>query len=638
MNMYSYPIIFSCLITVLCTINIVQAQQNAQTTGDTSDVDLYKPLGDTNDVYYYYLEDPELLISIDTTLDDLEYVNPAWKDFGNWDDLGLIGTPHFSKIYETSVKAGFRVGMEQYDQYRLDKNNQKYYIVDRNLPYTDLYYSQIEQRNSFVRATFAHRITPQFYYTINYNLTNYTGYFNHSHIRNQNINLSLRYNSPKGKYQSYFDVFHHAIKHENNGGVVDDATVSGTGTAFLTNLSVNTATAQTENKHTTIAYTQYWYNVALDSNDVVKKASSAWGHRIQFQSNRYKFYDTNPAGDSSYYASFQTNNRGIRHFINHSLLENELSYRQALGGNLQAAPLWFKIYIQHRWNFVNQEPLKFQQHNLVAGLVLRSNPKLALFYKAEGEVLNASNGLDFWLKGKLGYDLKKWGKLSAEVLFERFSPSLLAQRLYVSRTLVWENVFAQEQILSLGGKLDFPKLKFLEGEAFLQNHTLNNFIYYDTLGQAQQANNTINVLQLGGKLKLKLWKFTLENKVVWQRVLAGTSQLRLPELLLQHKLYFQDRVFKNMLLRFGVNMRYNTNYYANGYLPLTGQFHLQDARLLTYYPIVDFYISFKVWRFRFFANAENLTNLINQTNYFKALHYAAPNFLVRFGVSWRLFD
>ena len=629
-------ILLSIILLLYCLqINPLQAQDNQE---DSTATDLYRPLGDTNKVFYYYLDHPEFMIPIDTSLDNLEYVTPAWKDFENWDDLGLIGTPHFSKLYKAEVKSGLRVGLEQYDQYRLGFKEQKHYVVDWNLPFTELYYSQIEQKNAFVRATFAHRITPQFYYTLNYNLSNYTGYFKHSQIRNQNINFSFNYKAPKGKYHSYFDLFHHAIKHKNNGGVQNDNLVSGTGTAFLINLSVNSTSAQTENLHTTLAYTQYLYNASIDSNKTVQKASTEWGHSIQVQSNQYKFYDNSPASDSSYYGLFQTNSEEIRHFIHHSLLQNEFSYRQALGDNLSSTPLWFKIYVQHRWNFINQEPVRFSSHNLVVGLKIQSSPKLAFFYQVQGEGLNTGNRLDFWIKAKLGYDLKKWGKLTTTALFERFSPSLIAQKLYVSNTLVWSNNFAQEQVFSLEGRLDLPKLNFLEADLTLNNHVLTNYIYHDTLGRAQQIAQSIHILQLGGNLKLRFWKMTLENKVMWQGILTGADRIRLPEFLLAHKLYYENRVFKHMRLRFGVNMRYNTDYFANGYKPIIGQFYIQNTRELNYYPIIDFYISFKVWRFRFFANAENLTNLINRTNYFKALNYAAPNFLVRFGVVWRIFE
>ena len=126
---------------------------------------------------------------------------------------------------------------------------------------------------------------------------------------------------------------------------------------------------------------------------------------------------------------------------------------------------------------------------------------------------------------------------------------------------------------------------------------------------------------------------------VWKRFHLGFHDVRVPELLLKHNLYFQSYIFKrSMLAKVGVLFYYNTAYKADGYAPLTGAFYNQNNLVTSIDPRLDVYASFRIWQFRFFARAENLSYFIYQRNYATAYRHPVTNFVVRFGVSWRLFD
>jgi hypothetical protein len=630
---------YSFLLVLLC--NIVTTGIWAQTDSTNTkpeDLERYRPLGDTNQVFYYYLNNPDALCSIDTSLRDLEYVNPTWDD--RWwgsHDLGNMGNPLVPVLFGVQPRGGFWIGLEQFSGYRLQREQIKYYQVTRNLPFTDLYYSQLNQKNALVRATFAHKITPQFYYSLNYNIVNHVGYFKHQKSRNQNIAFSGAYRSKFGKYRFYLDILHNAVKLEDNGGVADDDGVSGTSTLFLQNLETQSLTAQTEYKHTEISYQHYLYNLRGDSAKWESPATMEFGHRIAFQFNKYKYFDKSPAAD--FYGDFLVNERGIRYLIRHQFLENELSYRQALGGSLQRAPLWLRVSVLHRWNWGHQEEHRISRQQLGATLTVRSNPRLALHYIANGQLLWVQGrGIDFWAQGKLGYNFKRFGDIQAHALFQRYSPSQVAEQWYLSNDTIWQRDFFQIQTLSIGGRYDWQAFKWMDLSLQFNNHTLTNWVYADSMGLSQQTLSSINLMQASLRLRLSLWKFGIEAEGTWQRALVGGQYLRLPEWYLVGKLYFESKLFKSLRLRVGANVRWWSNYDGYGYLPYTGQFYLQQQRPLTFYPVVDFYVTFRVWRFRFFVNAENLTQLITQQNYFNALHYPSPNFLVRLGVSWRIFD
>lgn len=594
-----------------------------------------KPLGDTTKVYYYYIDRPSVQYHIDTTLRNFEQINANWRDQKDYWDLGNLGSPHFSPIYSPTVKSGFRIGMDQYKMNRLNREDIRYFNIQSNRPFTDLYYSQVGQQNSYIRAEFAHQLVPDLvYFSLHYNLINYQGFFTHQKVRNQNFGLTVKANSKNKRYQGYFSFLTNALKNEINGGVLVDTSVFGRPKDFLTSVSVQSQSAQVENRHSDISYVHYLYNAPTDSATQKTLATNAWQHRISYQLNRYKYFDKQASED--FYGQYYINARGIRHYIKHEIFENELSFRQAIGGSLSTAPVTLKAYLQHSWHFLNQQPEKRQIHNIFAGLLAEGRPEQALRYQVQGQIGWARQTFDYFVKGKVGYDLGKFGYLEGQALFQRYQPSLIEQRVLISWDEIWDNDFKQVQELSFGGSYSLKQWGF-RIEAL--NHTINNLIYFDSSGVYQSQNRTINMLQVKLQQDIKVWRFHLDNEVVWQPVLSGANFLRYPELSLKHNLYFESMVFKKVVrLKVGGKVRYTTNYKGYGYTPVLGQFYLQNERILTFYPVIDAYIAVKIWQFKVFVTAENIMQAVTGENFYATVHNPYPNFLVRFGVGWRLFD
>ncbi|MCP4438076.1 MAG: putative porin [Aureispira sp.] len=625
-----YKILFSwvCLFVALGGL-IAQEDTNKEDERN-------KPLGDTTQVHYYYIDRPTVQYRIDTTLRNFEKINASWRDQSDYWDLGNLGSPHFSPIYKTSIKAGFRVGMDQYKMNRLRREDIRYFNIESNRPFTDLYYSQVGQQNSYIRAEFAHQLIPDLvYFSLHYNLINYEGFFAHQKVRNQNFGLTVRANTKNRRYQGYFTFLTNALKNEINGGVEVDTNVYGRAKDFLVNVPVRTTSAQAQNRHTDLSYVHFLYNASVDSATGKTLATNAFEHRITYQLNRYKYYDKGPS--ESFYGTYYTNPRGIRHYIKQEIFENELSFRQAIGGNLSNAPVTLKAYLQHSWHFLNQQPEKTQIHNLFAGLIAEGRPEQAFRYKVKGQIGWAKQTWDYYVNGQVGYDFGKFGYVEGKALFQRYQPSLVERRILISWDEVWDNNdFKQVQELSFGGSYSLKRWGF-RIEAL--NHTLNNLIYFDSVGVYQSQNQTINMLQLKLQQDIKVWRFHLDNEVVWQPVLSGANFFRFPELMLKHNLYFESMVFKKVVrLKVGASVRYNTNYKGYGYTPVIGQFYLQNERMLTFYPMIDVYLAAKIWQFKVFVTAENIMQVITGENAFPTVHNPYPNFLVRFGVGWRLFD
>lgn len=601
-----------------------------------------KIIGDTSKVFYTYLSNPSKVLRVDSSLYEFEDINPTWRKEEWYSDLGVLASPSFDLVYQPTIKSGFRVGLDQFSRYQLKREDIKYYRIRDNRPFTDLYYSQLNQQNNFIRAEFAHKFNDNVYFALHYNLSNQAGFFTHQRVRNQNVGATMRFFTNNKRYHAYFNVFTNAIKHENNGGILQD-TLVGVLETLLRRVPARTGTGETRYNLTEVSYTHFLYNNKTDSVGAKTAATNELSHRLTYQFNGYKYYDTQPLTDSTWYGLANVNTRGIRSFIRHQLLENEISFRQALGGNLLSAPLWVKAYVRHGWNIVYQEPVSFNVHNISIGGIVQNNPQFKFKYRVQGQVTWAERQLDFFVNGHVGYDAGKLGYLEGRVLFQRYQPRLIDRQLYVSWEQIWNNdlAFPQIQELTFGGSYKFGLQKKLWGmdiKAELLNHTLTNWLYYDSIG-VQQATESANILQLKAQGNFKVWKIHLDNQIVWQPTFAGESFFRVPQFLFKHNLYIQSYIFKKaMLAKFGVLFAYQTPYKANAYQPLTGAFYVQNSLSVVVEPRIDAYLSFRVWQFRFFIRAENILYFVNERNYFTAYRHPVPNFVVRLGISWRLFD
>jgi hypothetical protein len=123
------------------------------------------------------------------------------------------------------------------------------------------------------------------------------------------------------------------------------------------NLNVlNNGSPKNENRHQAINLSIAKIFNSKDTTGTKNSGKRELSYQLNFENNNFKYFDKNPSADSSFYGFFQTNNRGLRHFINHKVLRNEAHYKEAFFGDLNNSPLVLDVYLRHRLNFVNQEP------------------------------------------------------------------------------------------------------------------------------------------------------------------------------------------------------------------------------------------------------------------------------------------
>ena len=103
------------------------------------------------------------------------------------------------------------------------------------------------------------------------------------------------------------------------------------------------------------------------------------------------------------------------------------------------------------------------------------------------------------------------------VLGGKFSTSLKEpdwfSQHYYSNHYVWENDFGKTSTTKVEAFLEIPKWRL---EASFSYGLVNNLLYNDTLGVIRQHDGLINVMSGYVRKDFKLWKFHLDNKILFQ--------------------------------------------------------------------------------------------------------------------------
>jgi hypothetical protein len=215
--------------------------------------------------------------------------------------------------------------------------------------------------------------------------------------------------------------------------------------------------------------------------------------------------------------------------------------------------------------------------------------------------------------------------------------------LYQSRYVDynWANNFKNEKL----NQFSFSALtKWLN--ASVQYKVLNDHLYFDNTTnditkltvKPVQYDKTINYLSINANKEIKFWKFGLDVTLLYQKVDQSSEIVNVPELTTRSTLYFSDHVFKKaMLLQTGVTFQYFTEYFANDYNPLIGEFYVQNEKKIGNFPMFDFFVNARIKQARIYLKAEHFNSAMTGYNFYSAPNYPYRDFMVRFGLEWNFF-
>ncbi|MGA0560018.1 putative porin [Larkinella sp. VNQ87] len=599
----------------------------------------------------YFLESDVLnnrkkLFPIDTTLEGVQRTNYLSRYDYLYTDLGNLGTALRPLYYETPA-IGSQTGLNVYGLYGYQTQNVRYF--DTRSPYTNMYLVLGGRGQNILNFDFSRNINPRF--NLGFNLQRMTSDDQYSGtstttststqrlIENWNFVAHGNYRSKSNKYTllAHYNNLNHRSK--DQGGVVEPAT-------FTTDVIELAPVLSSANSHEKRNDLHVYQQFVLDTAFQVY-------HTLDFRAQSYRYTDTNmgeglqtdtttPALQRPFYPSVYFDSTEIRQTTLFRALDNQLGLKgqfafQQSAFNYRA---WLRNRLYRQTTLFNVERLRPDSsyvnsrfETYLGGWLGYYFPDSLTRVTAEAEYLL---GRDFRFQGRLE---SRFLTAGYESIFA--SPTLIQNR-FISNVYQWDHIGRQSTEFDLRGtqhiygqlNLRLGKLTISPG---IDYYLLTNYIYFDTAGVPRQLSSAFSILRTGLGLQLRLGKFRALGQG-YSTLVSNDDVLRIPTLMANAQLEYNFLLFKKLYVLAGLQFHYKSAYFADRYMPLTQQYHLQNDTKLGDYLLAEPFVNFRINRVRLFVKLAHANQELLGQIYYSAPYFRTISRSVSFGVHWLLFD
>ena len=582
---------------------------------------------------------------IDTNPNGAEIFHNLYKNYTVFQDLGNIGTPSRSLIFNTDRHVGFRLCNNPFEGYWMKPEETKFY--NTKTPYTDLFYAQGSNELIYLLARHTQNILPRWNVGADLQRITSVGFIGRQNTSIYNYQFFTRYTSKNKKYELIAHATWNRGVVEESGGIQIDTsfeTLTGTNKKVLSNLN----SSQTRFKSRTAYVKQYWHfgnlEQIINKEDTIYEMHSTKQLSYSIKAEETSFIFENLKGDTNstllphQYYDVTTNTLDSTYF---GKIENRIAYDMFTGTQIQlkdSIRKYMGIGFTHAMIVTSQNPYVRNYQNILCdftyeNIKLKNNTISEIGYLAYN--FAGYNSGDYKLKVALKYRtyLFDLGVNAEEQLYKPDYNFLFNK----SNQFLWnnENTFNKTQTDRIGFQISTRRFRN-NFHLTVNSYILNNWVYINTSCLPTQSASTIMVNTVQLNKTFRLWKFYFEHFIYYQQ--TNNDVIRVPELSGKIRYYFQSR-FKTMKFQLGFDVFYNTAYYGNNYNPATRQFYLQNDRLIGNYPLFEPFITSEIKRVIFFFKYEHLNqDWLNNNGYYYTPHYPLSLSSFRIGIRWRYYD
>jgi len=581
---------------------------------------------------------------VDTNLIYFQNYDPIYKTYLFNANLGAIGQASENMIFNNLPQCGFSYGLKTFDAYKFNASQGiNYYSL---LPFTNLFYNLGSKREQIFQVTHYHHVRNKVFLGADYRIVNMPGRDNfYQKTNNHALTVFTYYATKNKKYGVYINYIFNTDKTQDNGGVTDDTAYMNYRKGNSSNLyDINLRSAETQWRESTVILKQY---VALSRDNSFNKKDSLSPlkkfnlgriiHTFNFTKQRFKFTDSDP--NFTFYPLIPNDSGPVNDSSWFYKIENTLEWTNS-EQNKNDEKRWLRCFVKvkHAYTEVHQLNRNFYITNVIPSVGFSIEPYKTLKIDASGEYVfmdyyNSDFSLLASAKQHFIFKGKNYGSVGLKVNYSKAKPGWFFEHHY-SKYFQWDYDFAQQEILSAGFNYSYKNLS-----VGIDYYHLYNYVYMDADSRPRQfANESINLLSAYIYKNFVIGKFEIDNKIVYQYN-DKKSLIRTPDLIAMQSYMFTTPMFKKALrFQVGIDLLYNTKYYANAYQPALGTFILQSERKVGNYLNADVFINLKIQRVRIFLKLSNFLSGLIGYDYFTVPHYPMQDRLFRFGISWLFYD
>jgi len=192
--------------------------------------------------------------------------------------------------------------------------------------------------------------------------------------------------------------------------------------------------------------------------------------------------------------------------------------------------------------------------------------------------------------------------------------------------------------LHAGGKISYPT-KWVKPSLKVDYENISKYIYWEmyTLQPQQMKEGTISIFSGDAEVDITTPWFNLDNHVIYQY--SSDKRIALPTVSIYANWYYHGTWFKALDAQIGIDMRYNTAYYAPVWDPALAQFCVQEEEKVGNYPSINVYANFyvRLLHLRFFAQYEHMNTTWMPRYYFSMPGYPTNPDVFRAGLAFHFY-
>ncbi len=615
-----------------------------------------------NSVYYFYLNPltvkiyeayhPTLVPTFIEQTDALFSFNNNYYLY-----TGNSGSPHISLYPQLPKTLGFRYQPDVFGGYGYIMENVPFYQTQR--PYTVLSFYNSLNSEYQVRVIHTQNVTQRLNFALHYDLINSKGLYSNQKTLNNYLGATTNYYSKNLRYQVKGGVIWKNLKIQENGGITTDS-------LFTQNIQTNRGGIPVHlynagNHYKTLSvFAHQSYNFASQPGRFIYKDSvfsstdssiriiqdtlyrkgspfnkGVLAHQISFHQSKRNYYDANI--NSFYYPHIYLDTTQTFDSVSVYKLENMLfwtndAYKDYQYKNPCKITLGVKqqmIGIQDIFLYKTINTLlPFGKLEITLGQL-----SIQMFY--EQTFSNSYLNKDLLFSGNISYHLTKHQKIQLSLETARQAPNYFYYR-YKSNHFDWD-VYSYEKIMTQKIEISYGWKDIITFSSSINN--VENNIWLDEQCNPYQTDKSAVLSQTTLNTNVKWGKFHWRTFNVLQFT-SDENIFRLPVFAAKHSYFFDFTLFKKTLfLQTGIDIRYNTAFYADAYMPALAAFYRQNEVKIGNTLWLDAFVSLQVKHATIFIKLLHL-NTLWETNprYFYLPHYPGQDFTLQWGFVWRFFD
>ena len=579
-------------------------------------------------------------ITFDTCLTGIQNYRTGSGQLYYYQYAGSAGLAVRNKnVFENSTEF-FTTGIEQFRTY--EYSEKKNYELPLNNIFSQLKYFNGSKKEQDFSINHFQKFSKNISAGIDFRTANADGYYTKQKTSNRNFDIYSSILTTNKKYNLLLEYISNRIIAQENGGLINDSVFehSSSFDSKVVPVNFNEVTNTHKLKMFFLEQQFNFFSATADSvNEMNAENEITLKHIVKYSLRSFvfsadKFYDN--FFESSYYDTTATYDSLFAGNINNTLSLDfmNISY---LNNILKGSSSLYLAGEHQQYNFYQRETDSSLTDVSIepGGNIKWENGLGVSFYYRKH--LNDLKFDYYKLYLEIDFHFKEKNKLiKLELENEKKIPDFIYS-YYNSNHFIWLNHFNPVDVSKAGlsSGINFTKQQL---KVSLNYYSIKNLTYFNSDALPAQSTDRTGIVDAHLFHTIRFGKYHLINDFRIQKS-DKKEIMRLPVFSSYTSFYVENTFFRNALrAQFGFDLRYCTKYFADAYMPATGQFYLQDEKEIGNYPYVDLFANFAISHAKIFFKLEHVNEGMSGKKYYLIPHYPVAGRLFKFGVEWNFYD